>query len=192
MIEQWSLERSGPPRAMGHWSVPGFVSSMAVSPNGRTVALALGDRLVLHDLERGAGCEQRVPNALLIRALAFAPDGQSLASGGGGDNAIRIWGLSDEQLVLRDTLGLGAENWIRGLAYAADGCTLVSFDTEGRLRTWDRAGRLLEESLTGISLCRLAALQPDARLVLSVSDAEHLARLRHLPHTAGRDPSRSP
>jgi WD40 repeat protein len=182
-IGRWLVREASVPRLVGRWSVAAHVSALAVAPGGRTLAMAAGGGLGLYDTERGdflPGSELSVPDVPL-RALAFAPDGRSLAGGGGGDNAVRVWGLGAGRPVLRLTLGGYTDNWLRGLAYTEDGCTLVSLDTAGRLLAWDRAGNLLAEARAGPPPCLHVALGTGGKLLLTATGREGPARLSRLP-----------
>ena len=174
--------RSGGPQLVGRWHITSLVTALAVASDCRTVAVAFGDRLEFHDGEQGdllPEGEFRVPGAPIF-ALSFAPDGRILASGGGGDNAVRIWGLTGCEVVLRHTLTGYADHWVRGLAYAADGATLLSVDTQGRVLAWDRDGHQLGETSTAQLPCRQATLGAGGQLILTKPDWDnsvHVSRL---------------
>jgi WD40 repeat protein len=75
-----------------------------------------------------------------VLALAFAPDGKTLASAG-GDHLIRIWDVSSgkELRQLR-----GHAYFVTSVAFSADGKSLVSASRDGTLRVWQAAdGKLL-------------------------------------------------
>jgi WD40 repeat protein len=181
-VAHWFLEDEAFLPA-GRWEAAGHVTALAVAPDGRTVAVATGDRLEFRDAVRGnllPGGALSVPNVPL-RALAFSPDGGSLAGGGGGDNAVRVWELAAGRPVSRLTLAGCTENWVRGLAYTSDGRTLVSLDTEGRVFAWDRSGKLVGESRAGQPPCLHAALGAGGRLALTATGREGPARFLRLP-----------
>jgi WD40 repeat protein len=181
-VRRWSLGEAPAPQPAGRWPVPALVTALAVGPKGRTAAIACGGRLRLYDVERGTQrAEVRLPGPQgPIQAVTFAPDGQSLACGGGGDNAVHVWALWGGRLLLRLTLG-HADSWVRGLAYTADGCTLLSLDTAGLVRAWDQAGNLLGTAHAGESPCPRASLGAGGRLVLTTAGCQGSARLWRLP-----------
>jgi WD40 repeat protein len=182
-VARWSVAEKASPRLTARWPSAAFVTALAVAPDGRTVAIASVDRLGFFEAEQG----YPIPESELrltdtpIRALAFAPDGRSLACGGGGDNAVRVWGLAGGQPVLRGTLEGYPDIWVRGLAYTADGDTLVSLDTRGHVLAWDRDGRLLGETSAGLLPCLLASLGAGGQFVLTKSVSDTSARLWRLP-----------
>jgi hypothetical protein len=74
---------------------------------------------------------QRPPSA----AVAFSPDGNSLASAA-DDGTILIRNVADGKLV--NTLP-GHEGLVKGVAFAGDGQTLASVGDDGRIKLWDLA-----------------------------------------------------
>jgi WD40 repeat protein len=168
-IASWALENLAAPLLRSRISVRSFVTALAIAPNGQTLAVAHGDCLALLDLETGEALPEgklSIPGAPIL-ALAFGPDGTTLAAGGGGDNAIRVWGLNGGRPMLRRTLVSSEDHWLRGLAYSDDGATLVSVDTLGRLVAWDRAGHMVSQAHAGPESCRLAALGGQSRVLVT-------------------------
>jgi hypothetical protein len=183
-VRRWAVREASAPREVLQWSAAEPVSALAAAPDGRTLAIAVGGRLGLYDAASHKALPQsEIPvQDFTLRALAFAPDGRSLAAGGGGDNAVRVWGLGTGWPVLLRTLAGHPNNWVRGLAYAEDGCTLVSLDTAGHVLAWDRAGNPLAAARAGQPTCLFAALGLGGRLLLSASGRDEPARLSRLPN----------
>ena len=68
----------------------------------------------------------------MIRALAWSPDGQTLASSG-DDGVIRLW----DRATMRQRAMFGAHGGaVHGLAYLPDGETLASAGGDGLVRLW--------------------------------------------------------
>jgi WD40 repeat protein len=184
-VAHWDYIRTERPELVARWNSRGYVAAVALAPDGQTVAIACGDRLALHDARHGEPLplgELCVPGAP-IRALAFAPDGQVLASGGGGDSAIRLWGVSGARPFLQRTLVTNTDQWVRSLAYSADGAKLLSLDTVGHLIAWDRDGRLIGEFRAGPLSSSLASLGDGGQLLLAKGGAETAAYLWRLPES---------
>jgi Tol biopolymer transport system component len=122
----------------------------------------------------------RPPRRLtLVLALAFSPDGKTLASGD-NDNKITLWdvGTGRKRVVLSmaPLPALGAFG-VCTLAYSPDGKTLASAGGDGVVRLWEAA--------TGKERCRLVghkaqvwsvAFAPDGKTLAS-TDANAKARI---------------
>lgn len=178
-ICRWTLDEVTAPRVVGRWTSAENVTALAVAPDGSLVAVACGDSLEIRETESGQPlpgtglCVLGVP----FRALAFAPSGRLLAGGGGGDNAVRIWGFAGGRLSLRSTLVRYTDNWVRALTFTADGSTLVSLDTAGRTVAWDGDGHLLAESSDDLAACHVASLGAGGKLVVTRNAAESSAHV---------------
>jgi WD40 repeat protein len=112
-----------------------MIHRAAVSPDGRLMAVSGMTRvLVLHDLSTGEQVCRRKMLPVLVRVLAFSPDGRTLAW---GDARSR-----DVHLVETATLGergvlAGHLGGIASLAFTADGRTLLSGSEDATVLVWD-------------------------------------------------------
>jgi len=71
----------------------GFVTSLAYSPNGQTLASgSYNGRIRIRDLRTGEQLSVLEGHTYSVTSMAYAPDGQTLASGS-NDNTIRVWGI---------------------------------------------------------------------------------------------------
>jgi WD40 repeat protein len=147
----WELP-SGAPRAT--CAPPGGWICQAFSPDGTTLAVGGANHLVTVSLwdpstgrRRG---ELRDPGSvstpwrsgptapppdepsLRVAAVAFSPDGATLAAGC-SDGIIRLWDIASGQL--RRTFS-GHVAVVRGLAFAPDGRTLASLGEDNMLNLW--------------------------------------------------------
>jgi WD40 repeat protein len=118
----------------------GTNACFAFSADGNRLAVFDGDnRLLICDTAAGSKQQRRLrwrgklDGAATIHAVAFSPDGQTLAV---GDNeSIRFYDVPTG----RERGGL-ATPWVRSLAYSADGRTLAAgLRYQPGLRLWETA-----------------------------------------------------
>jgi WD40 repeat protein len=87
------------------------------------------------------------PLGFPVHAVAWSPDGKTLASGA-GDNVIRLWDPRARRQISLPLTGHAGE--INGLAFGPDSRTLASASNDGTIRLWDvQSRRELGAPLTG-------------------------------------------
>ena len=146
-----------------------YVNSLAFSPNGTILALALSDETV---------CLRRIPDGenngeTILRlgghtgkvlSLAFSPDGRYLATGS-EDNTLNLWRLSEQAdgtLKARHILTLQHPDWVNSLAFSPDGTLLASGTLDRKVRLWSIPdGDLLDPPLRTQHQALSVAFSPD-------------------------------
>ena len=184
----------------------GAVTNLAVSPNGRSIASGSTDGTMRHwDLNalvqprRLTADGQAAPNfqavAFQVTAIAFTPDGSTLATGhsaffhngpvavpvAGMPQPIRLWDLKsiDKPVLLSDP-AVG----ISRLSYSPDGSLLAAAGQDKFVQLWDRAtGKSLAQWAAHKGAVKALAFAPHEAL-LATAGADGSVRLWQLPSGA--------
>jgi hypothetical protein len=130
---------------------PGIAQLVPAQPGG-------GNDIALVDVATGKTTLKFAAGPRMVAALAFAPDGRTLA-GGCQDGTIVLWEVASGQ----ERLAVKAPGMIQALAYAADGRTLVAAGpTTSAVYFWDAVtgqelGQLKGGHFGGLNAFALAA-----------------------------------
>jgi WD40 repeat protein len=163
-----------PGAALGIPAPPFDWGTLAFTPDGRTVASALGASVALWDAQTGKRLRTYPAHPGGVRAIAFSPDGRVLASGG-DDNTVRLWDTRAGKLQL--TLSRHGSA-VRSLAFAPDGRMLASVDGGGNVCLWEVRAGALRRTFAGHGWLASVAFSPDGRTVAtSAGPADAAVRL---------------
>jgi WD40 repeat protein len=154
---------------------------IALAPGDRSVAVADTDGLTLWDL--GADRPPQRLTGLMVAGLAFAPDGETLASGEWG-NVLQVRDAATGRPRVdcaghhNPHAGAGRRSeCVYAVAFSPDGRTLASASSDGTARLWDPATgkerRQLEGHRDGVTA---VAFAPDGKTLAS-GGADHTVRL---------------
>jgi guanine nucleotide-binding protein subunit beta-2-like 1 protein len=139
MVKIWDLKTQNPTLAVNHIGHTGYVNTVAVSPDGTLCASGgkdgtvmlwdLNDPKHLYSLEAGD----------IIHTLIFAPNRYWLCAA--TETSIKIWDLLSKTIIddLRPEFPVvksGKFPHCVSLAWSADGSTLFSGYTDGKIRVW--------------------------------------------------------
>jgi WD40 repeat protein len=137
------------------------------------------DHVIINGLKSSGG----------VAALAFTPDGKTLASGA-GDRTIKLWDLAKGKE--RATIPTNGKGKTSGLAFSADGKILAANTgllNDFEARVWDVAKGKEVAKFTDQSLCPQIGLTPDGKSVawyvsgkVKLADVESGKEVRAMEH----------
>jgi WD40 repeat protein len=146
------------------------VNSVALSPDGKTLATGSSDNTVkLWDVASKQELATLKGFTASVWRVAFSPDGKTLATGS-LDKNVKLWdvGSKRELATLR-----GSTGHVTDVTFSPDGRTLAvaGFDS---VKLWDVASRKELATLKGLAY--VSAFSPDGR-ILVVGGGSHVAKL---------------
>jgi WD40 repeat protein len=175
------------PNVMLNYPYGGGFSAMAFSPSGMFLA-TVGPVIkpVVNDNNRAVMLQRQMTQAVIrlwhvptgrmlrqfdeqpqgIGALAFSPDGHSIASGN-FNNTISLW----ETATGKERGQIQAQSHVSCLAFSADGLSLIASGSDQVIRQWDVREMKLTGQVKGHQgAINSVAFAPDGRHVFSASD----------------------
>jgi WD40 repeat protein len=150
-----------------------FLTCLAVSPDGKTVATGGVDRAIrLWDVATGKKLRGGEGHLGGVGAVAFSPDGTALATasgaGLGGEHPVLLWEAATGKEEGRVLPPAGRQP--SALAFSPDGRTLAVLTNSGALDLWDVANRkLLDNRITDIPAVRGFAYCAGGKAVATVA-----------------------
>jgi hypothetical protein len=143
----------------------GTVYSLALSPDGKTIATAGRDGLHLWELATGAELPREEMSRSSCVAVAFSPDGKLVASG--DSTSVKLWEFATGKEV-RTLEGYKGE--LSFLLFSSDGRTLYTSSYDRYVRLWEvRTARLIHEAEGHAGWVWGLALSPDEKTLASCS-----------------------
>ncbi|MDZ8260488.1 serine/threonine-protein kinase [Nostoc sp. ChiQUE01b] len=143
------------------------VLSVAISPDGKTIASSGSDRTIkLWNLATGKLISSLNGHFQQVNVVVISPDGKILVSAS-DDNTIKIWNLATRKQIR--TL-MGHSDSVHALAISADSETLVTSSDDNTIKIWDLATGEQIRTLAGHTFwVRSVAISPDGVILASGS-----------------------
>ena len=145
----------------------GLVASIALSPDGSTIASGSFDKTVkLWQLSTGKLMHTLTKHAKQVRCVNFSPDGSTIASGS-FDKTVKLWQLSTGKL--RNSFS-GHSDEVWSVVISPNRKTLVSGSRDKTIKVWDLStGHSLPTHLGHSDVVSSLAISPNGQLLASSS-----------------------
>ncbi len=157
-------------------AAPHFVTALALSPDGKTLASADGygeSDIYLWDVATGQKIGQLAGHNSWVGSLVFWPDGKKLASAS-ADQTIRVWDVASRKCL--DVMH-GNRDEVWRLALLPDGQTLASGSKDGSVCLWDTSVTHARQTNITWPMSTVGwTFAPDSRSILTLDNKGEVAR----------------
>ncbi len=177
VVDNYAVQLWSVPDGQLIWSFPlpqhatsGLGASSAFSPNGKLLAVAVHNHVLLLDTETGLESDSVIASDDEYVSMALHPDGTRLATGT-TDGKISIWNLKTSHVQCSWTYHSGA---VRRLQYSSDGRVLASAADDRSVALWNpKTGKIFYHLQQSISVMPyFLGFSPDgATLICSCTGA---------------------
>ena len=200
----WDVSAPRAPRKLAAIRVWGGGGGIAFGPGGKTLALSWSNQVSLFDISDPARPRQLtvlIGHTEDVNAVAFSPDGRTLATGG-DDNKILLWNTTNPAQVPQSTLLAEDSAEIGALTFVHSGQSLLTADWDTQISQWrvaDNAPTLaatLSDQEGAADIVDALAVTRDSRILATaeyrqavllwdIADPPHPAELARIATAAG-------
>jgi WD40 repeat protein len=173
-VALWDLSDLARPRWIGE-ALEGFemAFTMALSPDGHTLAIDAGTTVELWDLTDPAHprrIAQPPTSNTDVLSVAFSPDGHTLAIGAG--TTVELWDLTEPARPRRIAQPLPSNTDVLSVAFSPDGRTVAASTNDAAVTLWDvtdlgRPKQIGERLAAHTALVRGLEFTPDRRTLVT-------------------------
>jgi WD40 repeat protein len=152
------------------WDVNEGVSTMALSPNGKIVAIGGRENVTLWDVETGKIIAQWIGHTDVVFALCWSADGGRVASGS-LDRTARVWDVDSGRTVLKIKTW---HFWVWAVTYSPDSSKLATCGNIDKVvKIWDaKKGKRLKTLDHSVYMTCSLAWTSDGKKLISSSDRQ--------------------
>jgi len=172
-LRLWDIITGRPLQSFAVTGAASGSSSIAISPDGHTLAAASGNVIRLWSLGDGTPLGVLAGHAAPVEAVAFSPDGLALASAD-ERGTIKLWSLATRTALRTLT---GHSSWVASVAFSPDGRVLASGGGDRTVRLWEVASGRELHTLLGHPAPVTAVAFAARGAVLASSDEGALIKL---------------
>lgn len=151
-------------------NAPAGIHSMAIAPDASYVVSGGEDGISIWNMANGTQTGLLTGHKEIVRALAFNPTGNLLASADHDPN-IKLWSMPAGTLI--GVIGNHTER-VRSMAFSSDGSKLVSASFDRTIQIWDLQKNSVERTINDSDEVRAVAWSPNEQRLVSGNKSDQV------------------